>query len=96
MNLKKKTFFRSHNLLADEIATAIHNLASVNITWFFNNFLMTFLANCECLDDTQRSTLLNNFDKSTVSINYSIYLSIILYLNNFLIFFFLFIRINQH
>ncbi|KAH0561394.1 hypothetical protein KQX54_016533 [Cotesia glomerata] len=56
---------KSHNLLADEIAIAIHNLASVNITWFFNNFLMTFLANCECLDDTQRSTLLNNFDKST-------------------------------
>ncbi|KAK0179050.1 hypothetical protein PV327_007876 [Microctonus hyperodae] len=56
---------RSHNLLADEIAVAIHNLASVNIVWFFSNFLPTFLGSCEGLDDVQRGTLLTNFDKST-------------------------------
>ncbi|XP_034945488.1 exportin-6 isoform X2 [Chelonus insularis] len=55
---------RSHNLLADEIAIAIHSLASVNISWFFSSFLMTFLVSCDGLDDTQRATLLANFDKS--------------------------------
>jgi len=58
--------YRSHNLLADEIAAAIHSLASVNIGWFFGHFLPTFLATCEGIDDMQRVTLLGNFDKSTV------------------------------
>lgn len=58
--------YRSHNLLADEIAVAIHSLASVNIGWFFGHFLPTFLATCEGVDDMQRATLLGNFDKSTV------------------------------
>lgn len=57
---------RSHNLLADEIAVAIHSLASVNIGWFFGHFLPTFLATCDGIDDMQRATLLENFDKSTV------------------------------
>ncbi|XP_063983905.1 exportin-6 isoform X2 [Diachasmimorpha longicaudata] len=56
---------RSHNLLADDIAVAIHNLAGVDINWFFSHFLPTFLAGCEGLDDVQRATLLENFDKST-------------------------------
>lgn len=60
------TFRRSHNLLADEIAAAIHSLASVNIGWFFGHFLPTFLATCEGVDNMQRATLLENFDKSTV------------------------------
>lgn len=60
--------YRSHNLLADEIAVAIHSLASVNIGWFFGHFLPTFLATCEGVDDMQRATLLGNFDKSTVCI----------------------------
>ncbi|KAL6260200.1 hypothetical protein P5V15_007735 [Pogonomyrmex californicus] len=58
-------FQQSHNLLADEIAAAIHSLASVNIGWFFSHFLPTFLATCEGVDDMQRATLLGNFDKST-------------------------------
>ncbi|XP_024220369.1 exportin-6-A isoform X1 [Bombus impatiens] len=58
-------FQQSHNLLADEIATAIHSLASVNIAWFFGHFLPTFLASCEGVDDMQKATLLGNFDKST-------------------------------
>lgn len=58
--------YRSHNLLADEIAAAIHSLASVNIGWFFGHFLPTFLATCDGIDDMQRATLLENFDKSTV------------------------------
>lgn len=57
---------RSHNLLADEIADAIHNLSFDNFTWFFNYFLPKFLAGSEGLDDVQRNTLLENFDKSTV------------------------------
>jgi hypothetical protein len=52
--------------LADEIAAAIHSLASVNIGWFFGHFLPTFLATCQGVDDMQRATLLENFDKSTV------------------------------
>lgn len=63
----KYFFFRSHNLLADEIAAAVHSLASVNIGWFFQHFLPTFLSSCEGVDDMQRATLLDNFDKSTVS-----------------------------
>ncbi|XP_015438006.1 PREDICTED: exportin-6 [Dufourea novaeangliae] len=58
-------FQQSHNLLADEIAAAIHSLASVNIGWFFGHFLPTFLGSCECVDDMQKATLLGNFDKST-------------------------------
>lgn len=58
-------FQQSHNLLADEIAIAIHSLASVNIGWFFGHFLPTFLATCEGVDNMQRATLLENFDKST-------------------------------
>ncbi|XP_076289185.1 exportin ellipsoid body open isoform X2 [Lasioglossum baleicum] len=58
-------FQQSHNLLADEIAAAIHSLASVNITWFFGHFLPTFLTGCEGVDDMQKATLLGNFDKST-------------------------------
>lgn len=65
--------YRSHNLLADEIAAAIHSLASVNIGWFFGHFLPTFLATCEGVDDMQRATLLGNFDKSTVYISLAIY-----------------------
>ncbi|XP_026671762.1 exportin-6-B isoform X2 [Ceratina calcarata] len=56
---------QSHNLLADEIATAIHSLASVNIAWFFGHFLPTFLSSCDGVDDMQKATLLENFDKST-------------------------------
>ncbi|EZA61560.1 Exportin-6 [Ooceraea biroi] len=58
-------FQQSHNLLADEIAAAIHSLASVNIGWFFGHFLPTFLTTCQGVDDMQRATLLENFDKST-------------------------------
>lgn len=58
-------FQQSHNLLADEIAAAVHSLASVNIGWFFQHFLPTFLSSCEGVDDMQRATLLDNFDKST-------------------------------
>ncbi|XP_020297915.1 exportin-6-B [Pseudomyrmex gracilis] len=58
-------FQQSHNLLADDIAVAIHSLASVNIGWFFGHFLPTFLTTCEGVDDMQRATLLGNFDKST-------------------------------
>lgn len=60
-------FQRSHNLLADDIAIAIHGLASVDISWFFGQFLPAFLASCEGLNDEQRTTLLMNFDKSSVS-----------------------------
>ncbi|XP_011308703.1 exportin-6 [Fopius arisanus] len=56
---------RSHNLLADDIAVAIHNLAGVDINWFFSHFLPTFLGGCEGLDDVQRATLMEGFDKST-------------------------------
>ncbi|XP_066594212.1 exportin-6 [Prorops nasuta] len=58
-------FQQSHNLLADEIAAAIHSLASVNIGWFFAQFLPSFLVSCDGIDDMQRTTLLTNFDKST-------------------------------
>lgn len=58
-------FHRSHNLLADEIANAIHSLATVDTAWFFGNFIPTFLTSCEGLDNVQRSTLMGNFDKST-------------------------------
>jgi len=66
-------------LLADEIAVAIHSLASVNIGWFFGHFLPTFLATCEGVDDMQRATLLGNFDKSTVHLIFSIFLNIKIY-----------------
>lgn len=64
-------FQRSHNLLADDIAIAIHGLASVDISWFFGQFLPGFLASCDGLNDERRTTLLMNFDKSSVSMMFT-------------------------
>ncbi|XP_012277726.1 exportin-6-A [Orussus abietinus] len=59
-------FQRSHNLLADEIATAVHSLVTVKpVNWFYGYFLPKFIASCEGLDDVQKNSLLNNFEKAT-------------------------------
>ncbi|XP_012256638.2 exportin-6 [Athalia rosae] len=58
-------FQRSHDLLADEIASAVYSLALVDTNWFFSEFLPKFLTGCEGLDDEQRCMLLDNFDRAT-------------------------------
>lgn len=48
---------KSHNLLREEIAVAIFNMASIDFAAFFDKFLAHFLVNTEPLDDNQRQLL---------------------------------------
>ncbi|XP_071749050.1 exportin-6-A isoform X2 [Lepeophtheirus salmonis] len=52
---------RSHDLLREEIITAVYNMASVDFNAFFSGFLQVFLSGMEGLNDQQRDTLKNNF-----------------------------------
>ncbi|KAJ9592278.1 hypothetical protein L9F63_001174, partial [Diploptera punctata] len=52
---------KSHALLAEEIAVALYNMASVNFVAFHNLFLPEFLRSSDGLDDGQRSILQRNF-----------------------------------
>ncbi|XP_066292131.1 exportin-6-like isoform X2 [Branchiostoma lanceolatum] len=52
---------RSHDLLREEIAIAVYNMASVDFDVFFTTFLPQFLSGCEGLDQTQKAILAQNF-----------------------------------
>lgn len=49
---------KSHNLLREEIAMSIFNMASVDLPAFFDKFLPHLLSGTEQLDENQRSILL--------------------------------------
>lgn len=59
---------KSHNLLQEEIVNTIYNMASVEFNGFYSNFLPHFLQSIETLDSNQKTSLLQNFKRDTVSI----------------------------
>uniref|UniRef100_A0A8D0CE85 Exportin 6 n=1 Tax=Scleropages formosus TaxID=113540 RepID=A0A8D0CE85_SCLFO len=52
---------RSHELLQDEIALAVYNMASVDFDAFYSAFLPEFLNGCQGVDGNQRGVLGRNF-----------------------------------
>jgi len=52
---------KSHNLLKEEIATAIFNMGSTDFPAFFGRFIPQFLSGVENLDDNQRQILSESF-----------------------------------
>jgi len=49
---------RSHALLHDEIVTAIYNMAAVDFTSFYGEFLRHFLQTAAGMADSQQTTVL--------------------------------------
>lgn len=66
---------KSHDLLQEEIAISIYNMASVDFDNFYSNFLPHFLSSCEGLAANQRSVLGQNFklDKDMPSFTQSVH-----------------------
>ena len=58
---------RSHDLLQEEIAVTVYNMASVDFDTFYACFLPTFLAGCEGIDASQKAVLAQNFKMDCVS-----------------------------
>lgn len=58
---------KSHNLLQEEIVNTIYHMASVEFNAFYTNFLPHFLQTAESLDSNQKTSLLQNFKRDTVS-----------------------------
>ena len=54
---------KSHNLLREEIAMSIYNMASVDFTAFFDKFLPHLLSGTEQLDKNQRTILLQGIQQ---------------------------------
>ena len=52
---------KRHDLLADDLATVLHALASADLAGFFANFVPSKLANTTGLDDAQRRAVLLNW-----------------------------------
>ncbi|XP_049807007.1 exportin-6-B isoform X3 [Schistocerca nitens] len=52
---------KSHALLEEEITTAMYNMASVNFTAFYSEYLPRFLQSTEGLDNDQKEILQRNF-----------------------------------
>ncbi|KAG5831910.1 hypothetical protein ANANG_G00285420 [Anguilla anguilla] len=52
---------RSHDLLQDEIALAVYNMASVDFEGFYSAFMPEFLNGCQGVDASQRAVLGRNF-----------------------------------
>ena len=58
---------KSHDLLQDEIACTLYNMASVDFDSFYSRFLPQFLAGCEGVDENQKAILSANFKVDRVS-----------------------------
>ncbi|RXN01668.1 Exportin-6, partial [Acipenser ruthenus] len=52
---------KSHDLLQDDIALAVYNMASVDFDGFYSAFLPEFLNSCQGVDSNQRTVLGRNF-----------------------------------
>ena len=57
---------KSHDLLSEEIAIVVYNMASVDFDGFYSNYLPQLLTNCDGIDDNQRTALAQNFKVDTV------------------------------
>ncbi|RZF34382.1 hypothetical protein LSTR_LSTR008921 [Laodelphax striatellus] len=56
---------KSHALLSEEIATAVFNMAAVDFSTFFNNFIPHFLSETAGIDSHQRDSLYRNTKQDT-------------------------------
>ncbi|GAB1610031.1 exportin-6-like isoform X1, partial [Argonauta hians] len=65
---------KSHDLLQEEIAISVYNMASVDFDVFYSHFLPNFLTSCDGLVADQRSVLGHNFkmDKDMPSFTQSV------------------------
>lgn len=52
---------KSHDLLQEDIAVTIYNMAAVDFDAFYSTFLPQFLQSCQGVDDTQKALLSHNF-----------------------------------
>ena len=52
---------RSHDLLQEEVALAVYNMASVDFEVFYSVFMPEFLNGCQGVDANQRAVLGRNF-----------------------------------
>ncbi|MGH0120965.1 UNVERIFIED_CONTAM: hypothetical protein FKN15_070157 [Acipenser sinensis] len=52
---------KSHDLLQDDIALAVYNMASMDFDGFYSAFLPEFLNSCQGVDSNQRTVLGRNF-----------------------------------
>uniref|UniRef100_A0A3P8XV62 Importin N-terminal domain-containing protein n=1 Tax=Esox lucius TaxID=8010 RepID=A0A3P8XV62_ESOLU len=52
---------KSHDLLQEEIALAVYNMASVDFDAFYSAFMPEFLNGCHGVDSNQRTVLCRNF-----------------------------------
>ncbi len=57
---------RSHNLLHEEIVSALHSMASVDFAAFFDHFLPRFVEQTGDVDRNQAAILKENFKPDTV------------------------------
>lgn len=51
---------RSHDLLQEDILTAVYNMACVDFSMFFNTFVPAFLKSVNTIDYYQKETLKGN------------------------------------
>ena len=59
---------RSHDLLQEEIGITLYNMAAVDdFHNFYTQYLRQFLAQCDGVDDNQRTILATNFKPDKVS-----------------------------
>ena len=56
---------KTHNLLKEEIGTAVYNMSSTDFPVFFGTFIPQFLSGVEQLDDNQRQILADSFQPVT-------------------------------
>ena len=58
---------KSHDLLQEEIAITLYNMAHVDFDIFFTKFLPQFLESCDGIDSSQKTVLAQNFKMDKVS-----------------------------
>ena len=58
---------KSHDLLAEEMAITIYNMAAVEFDAFYTTFLPHFLNGCEGIDCNQKTVLGQNFKMDKVA-----------------------------
>ncbi len=64
---------KSHDLLREEIAITVYNMASVDFDAFYSSFLPHLLSTCEGLDENQKAVLAANFKLEKVKAVASLY-----------------------
>ena len=74
---------KSHDLLSEEIAIVVYNMASVDFDGFYSSYLPHLLGNCDGIYDSQRALLAQNFKVDTVG---STLLFVLMTYHNYVVF----------